>query len=209
MADTPRQRTTLEEIFANNNSQSITAQDIRDLLASTPLMTEPTEYGTAATHDESYFATAISPHFAGTPTGLGIPTYSVLSENANTTNNTMTDSGLSLPVVIGTYEFFAFLSCSSNNYAGSSYGINGIGTLEGSVLGNTDSSFLSNVRINAFDASTDVWMANMSDGLVIFQGIATITETSTIKIQYMAIGEPPEGTSTINTNSFLKVTKIA
>ena len=48
MTDTPRTRTNLATIFSNNNTQAITAQDIRDLLASVPLSTEPTEYSAPA-----------------------------------------------------------------------------------------------------------------------------------------------------------------
>ena len=91
MTDTPRTRNELKTIFANNTSKAITAQDFRDFLASLPLTTENTEWNTTGAAQANDFLPTNSPTFPNGATGIGFPTYSILTMDTSTSETELVD----------------------------------------------------------------------------------------------------------------------
>ena len=210
MTDTPRTRTSLVAIFADNNAQEITAQDVRDFLASVPLTTEPTEYGTAAAHPIADFASSVSPAFTGTPTGIGIPVYSYLTGSNSTSAFSFVSTGLTVPVVVGTYEFEANIvgqpSEPTNGCTFTIGGVGGTGTIEGVLLG-AKSGVLGNAILTTFDENTGAWLTGfIQSNTIIMKGIVNITTPTNLSVKYLKI---IGGNITIQAYSYLKVTRIA
>lgn len=135
----------------------------------------------------------------------------VTGSNATTTGTSLTNiTGLSITLAANTvYEFFANLSVASNSTAGTKYGVNYSttgATVEANYVGTSTATASVAGRISALNTATGVLMAVAADGTVHISGVITTgANTGNLTIQHLKF---TSGTSTVYTNSFLKVIKI-
>ncbi|MCK9463809.1 MAG: hypothetical protein M0R80_29680, partial [Proteobacteria bacterium] len=204
-------RITLETLLQDNTTRAITAQTLRDFIASVPLNTESSEWGSAATKDTTDLLKNESPIFTTMPTGVGIPIYNTLASDASTTSDTLVNTGLSASLDAGFYELDVLLLVAKNNVldsdVGCGYAVTGFDAIKAAIYGtstiiNIDSSIVdSNDQSIAFlkEITTE------QTGSVNIHGTIKLNSAGTVHIQHTKIAS---GTSIVYANSYLKITPI-
>ncbi len=140
------------------------------------------------------------------------PIYARCSAPRTTTGQALVDiTDLSIPLLANSvYEFEAILSVASSSTAGNQYGVNfsaAGATVEAQISGTLAAATCRADRVSVLNTATVAYVVVAAAGAIRIQGIITTgANVGNLTIKHLKV---TSGTSTVQTNSYVKAFKVA